>query len=170
MVVKKAKKPKKVRKIIVKAPEKKIKREKKFLKRGLKKEIALAKKASKAKKFFVKKRLHRSRVVSKQTLSKIIAGAFAKAQLDAEKRESSLREFFSKKTVSTAAVAPQAESDEELALRMLDVYFREVARRGLKRSLSLDEVINAYFYALMRMQRSSIELEEIKKIVNEKKF
>ena len=54
-------------------------------------------------------------------------------------------------------------SQEEIALKVLDVYFSEVARRGLKRRLSLDEVINAYFYALLRVKRKAIGIEEVKK-------
>ncbi|MDP2974539.1 MAG: hypothetical protein Q8N60_05800 [Candidatus Diapherotrites archaeon] len=52
--------------------------------------------------------------------------------------------------------------DEEVALRMLNVYFSEIARYGLKRKLTLDEVINAYFYALLRIERKGIEINEIK--------
>lgn len=60
--------------------------------------------------------------------------------------------------------------DEELALRMLEIYFTEVARFGFKRSLVLDEVINAYFYSLARIQRKDIELEEIERIAKKSKF
>ncbi len=125
-------------------------------------------KRRKIKKTIVKKTV-RGTGISKDALSKLIVNAFAKVQSDAEKRESSIKELFSKKTVSTT-VGQRVESDEEIALRMLNVYFREVARRGLKRSLSLDEVINAYFYSLMRIQRKGIELEEICKIVKNSKF
>ena len=55
--------------------------------------------------------------------------------------------------------------DEELALRMLDVYFSEVARHGLKRKLTLDEVVNSYFYALMRVQRKDVELSATKEMI-----
>lgn len=56
-------------------------------------------------------------------------------------------------------------SNEESALNLLDVYFGEVARRGIKRRLSLDEVIDSYFYALLRLERKGIELNEIKGII-----
>jgi len=126
-------------------------------------------KIKRAKKKVAKRIVRKSAVVSKEALSGIIAGAFARVQQDAEKRESSINELFSKRAVSTT-VTPHTESNEELALKMIDVYFREVARRGLKRSLSLDEVVNAYFYSLMRIQRKGIELQEICNIVNKSKF
>jgi len=49
-------------------------------------------------------------------------------------------------------------AEEELALRMIDTYFTEVARYGFKRKLTLDEVVNAYFYSLMRIERKHVEL------------
>jgi len=42
-------------------------------------------------------------------------------------------------------------SDEEVAARILHIYFREVARLGYKRRLSLDEVINAYYYTISKL-------------------
>ena len=65
---------------------------------------------------------------------------------------------------SKAITAQEGEElcDEEVALRMLNVYFSEIARYGLKRKLTLDEVINAYFYALLRIERKGIEINEIK--------
>ncbi len=134
------------------------------------KAVPKRRKIKRAKKPVVKKIVRRrAGSISKGAISKIIVSAFEKVQSDAEKRESSIKEMFSKKAVSTT-VGPREESNEELALRILDVYFREVARRGLKRSLSLDEVINAYFYSLLRIQRKGIELEEICRVVKKSKF
>lgn len=114
-----------------------------------------------------KKAVSRS-IVSERLLSQLIASAVNKAGSDAEKRSNYLKEFVSKKTV-TAGPA-KAESDEDLALRLLKVYFMEVARHGLKRSLSLDEVIDAYFYSLKRVERKDIELKEICKAIKKSKF
>lgn len=40
---------------------------------------------------------------------------------------------------------------EEIAIRLLDIYFKEIARHGFKRSLSLDEVLKAYQYILSKL-------------------
>jgi len=66
---------------------------------------------------------------------------------------------------AVSGVSQRELSDEALALRMLDVYYTEVARRGLKRRLTLDEVINSYFYCLLRVERKQVELKEIEDIV-----
>ncbi len=60
-------------------------------------------------------------------------------------------------------------TDEELALKMLDIYFTEVARLGFKRTLALDEVINTYFYSLARVKRKGVELKEIENILKRSK-
>jgi hypothetical protein len=52
--------------------------------------------------------------------------------------------------------------DEEVALRMVKLYFEEVARLGFKRTLDLDAIINAYFYSLARLKRKDKEIELIK--------
>ncbi len=69
-----------------------------------------------------------------------------------------------KEVVSKTVIPRRVEdlSDEELALKMIDIYFSEVARTGLKRKLSLDEVVNAYFYSLLRIERKGVELTAIK--------
>jgi hypothetical protein len=51
--------------------------------------------------------------------------------------------------------------DEEIAFKIVQTYFKEIARFGLKRQLSLDEIINAYFYALARVKRENIEMSEV---------
>lgn len=68
-------------------------------------------------------------------------------------------------TVSTKGVSSALPCDEELALKMIDVYFGEVARYGLKRKLALDEVVNAYFYCLMRVQRKGVEMNAVKEMI-----
>jgi hypothetical protein len=44
-------------------------------------------------------------------------------------------------------------TNEEVALKLTAVYFQEIARRGYKRKLDLDSIINTYFYLLMKLQR-----------------
>ena len=63
-------------------------------------------------------------------------------------------------------------SDEEVASKILRVYFKEVARLGFKRRLTLDEVINAYYYTLSRLGNKAKAMEEAKKkvIVEEKEI
>ena len=51
-------------------------------------------------------------------------------------------------------------ADEELAAKIVKVYFREVARIGFKRSLTLDEVINAYYYTLSRLEQKEVLMKE----------
>jgi hypothetical protein len=48
---------------------------------------------------------------------------------------------------------------------MIQTYFIEIARQGFKRQLTLDEIINAYFYALARVKRKSMEVGEYDKLV-----
>jgi len=50
-------------------------------------------------------------------------------------------------------------SDEEVATRIVNIYFQEIARLGLKRSLDLDAIINAYFYTLHRLNRKEKEIK-----------
>jgi len=93
-------------------------------------------------------------------IAKIVDGVISGITLGQEMRLKAV------KKLASATKLPSVQeglSQEEIALKMLDVYFTEVARYGLKRKLSLDEVVNAYFYALLRVQRKGIELEEIKK-------
>jgi hypothetical protein len=53
-------------------------------------------------------------------------------------------------------------NDEEVAFRIVRLYFEEIARLGFKRQLDLDQIINAYFYSLKRLGNKD---EEIKKAV-----
>ncbi len=75
------------------------------------------------------------------------------------------------KTISTASLQTTiAPADEDVALKMVRLYFQEIARLGFKRSLDLDEIINAYFYSLCRVKRSGIELPEIIEAVKKSKI
>ena len=61
-------------------------------------------------------------------------------------------------------------TDEEVAARIVQIYFKEVARLGYKRSLTLDEVINAYYYALSRLGNKKTLMESaVKKVILEEK-
>ncbi|MBN2066967.1 MAG: hypothetical protein JW744_00685 [Candidatus Diapherotrites archaeon] len=53
-------------------------------------------------------------------------------------------------------------SNEEIAARIVKIYFREIARLGYKRQLTLDETINAYYYVLSRLGNKGKELENAK--------
>jgi len=56
-------------------------------------------------------------------------------------------------------------SDEEVAYRLVNLYFQEIARLGFKRRLDLDSIINAYLYSLERLKNKEKELEGIKAAV-----
>ncbi|MCX6798655.1 MAG: hypothetical protein NTW59_00990 [Candidatus Diapherotrites archaeon] len=43
-------------------------------------------------------------------------------------------------------------TDEEVAAKIVRIYFEEIARIGVKRRLTLDEVINTHYYALSRLR------------------
>jgi len=51
----------------------------------------------------------------------------------------------------TVVVSEHSLSPQELAYRMLKLFFEEVTHTGFKRSLSLDDLINAYNYSLARV-------------------
>ncbi|MBI4043400.1 MAG: hypothetical protein HY393_01170 [Candidatus Diapherotrites archaeon] len=56
-------------------------------------------------------------------------------------------------------------SEEELALKIVHLFFEEVARTGFKRTLTLDAMINAYFYTLGRLKNKSKEMAIVSKLV-----
>ncbi len=78
------------------------------------------------------------------------------------------------KTVSetrqSLAFDSASNSEEALALRIVRLYFEQIASLGFKRSLDLDEIINAYFYALLRVKRSCIEFPEIVEAIKKNKI
>lgn len=49
-------------------------------------------------------------------------------------------------------------NDEEAAFRIVRLYFEEIARLGFKRSLTLDNMINAYFYTLKKLKNKDAAL------------
>lgn len=60
-----------------------------------------------------------------------------------------------------------ALSNEEVAARLVKIYFKEIARLGYKRRLTLDETINAYYYTLLRLGDKKEEMDKVKKKVLE---
>ncbi len=63
-----------------------------------------------------------------------------------------------------------ALSDEEVATRIVEIYFKEIARLGFKRALTLDEVINAYYYALSKLKGKEAAIKAaMEKVIKEEK-
>ena len=46
-------------------------------------------------------------------------------------------------------------TNDEIAYRLVKLYFDEVARLGVKRSLDLDAVMQAYYYTLERLNNQT---------------
>jgi hypothetical protein len=49
-------------------------------------------------------------------------------------------------------------SDEEIAFKLVELYVIEVSKGHEKRQMGLDTVLNAYFYALLRIKRKNEEM------------
>ncbi|MDD3083827.1 MAG: hypothetical protein PHP82_02280 [Candidatus ainarchaeum sp.] len=61
-------------------------------------------------------------------------------------------------------------NDDEVAFRIVRLYFEEIARLGFKRQLDLDQIINAYFYVLKKLNNKDELLEKaLKKMSDEEK-
>ena len=61
-------------------------------------------------------------------------------------------------------------NDEEVAFKVVRLYFEEIARLGFKRQLDLDQIINAYFYALKKLgNKEAAMAEAMKKIMSDEK-
>ncbi len=74
-----------------------------------------------------------------------------------------------KKTIAGAVYTKAGGlPDEEVAYRLVKLYFEDISRPSLKRKVNLDAVINAYFYALRRIKNKEKELKTIRHIVEEK--
>ncbi len=56
-------------------------------------------------------------------------------------------------------------TNEDVAARIVQIYFKEIARLGYKRTLTLDETINAYYYVLSKLGNKKVLLEEVKQKV-----
>ena len=55
--------------------------------------------------------------------------------------------------------------NEEIAFRIVKLYFEEVARLGFKRGLDLDSIMNAYYYTLYRLENHDDTTERIKRMI-----
>ena len=67
-------------------------------------------------------------------------------------------EIYSSKIPAIAVSTNDYElPDEEIAYRMIKLYFTDLVRHRHKRALTLDEVINAYLYALVREKKWDTE-------------
>ncbi|MFA5931266.1 MAG: hypothetical protein WC821_03060 [archaeon] len=61
-------------------------------------------------------------------------------------------------------------NDEEVAFRIVRLYFEEIARTGFKRQLDLDQMVNAYFYTLKQLKNKDKAMKSIsEKIIREEK-
>lgn len=102
---------------------------------------------------------------TKRTITRIVRSA---PQMDVSKLTQAFESSVSSHSISKSdlkeAFAPDAE---EIAFKMIQTYFIEIARQGFKRQLTLDEMINAYFYALARVKRKNIEMTEVEAAVKE---
>lgn len=56
-------------------------------------------------------------------------------------------------------------TNEEMSTKLVNLYLQEVARLGMKRNLTLDEVINAYYYALHRLSKKEDAMQRMAKSV-----
>ncbi len=52
----------------------------------------------------------------------------------------------------------QSIPDEEMAFKLVQLYVSDVSRKGEKRQMGLDTIINAYFYTLLRLQKKKKEM------------
>lgn len=97
---------------------------------------------------------YRTKTVPAKTVTRVVERG---SNIDA----AAIREIIASTIASTRTVAQESTvtstsisaEDEEVAFRIVQTYFKEVARYGMKKQLSLDEIINAYFYALAKVKR-----------------
>lgn len=78
-----------------------------------------------------------------------------------------LNKLFSSSITKSNIKDAMAPDDEEIAFRILQTYFIEVARLGFKRRLTLDEIIDAYFYSLARVKLGGASVDDIAKAARE---
>ena len=75
---------------------------------------------------------------------------------DAKMMREMLSSSMSSKSISREDISSMINpDDEEIAFKIVQTYFKEIARYGFKKQLTLDEIINAYFYSLARVKRKS---------------
>ncbi len=72
-----------------------------------------------------------------------------------------------KKVTRTVYKRTPGLPDEEVAYRLVKLYFGDIARASVRRSIDLDSTINAYFYTLKRVENKEKELKAVQRIVEE---
>jgi hypothetical protein len=97
-------------------------------------------------------------VVEKVDYNKLI-GLFS----DSLSTSMSKIETVSKSDISSALNV----DDEEIAFKIVQTYFKEIARFGFKKQLTLDEIVDAYLYALARVKRNESQNLEVAKRVQD---
>jgi hypothetical protein len=55
---------------------------------------------------------------------------------------------------------------EELAFRLVELYVNQIADSQEKRRMGLDTIMNAYFYALLRLTRKEKEMQAFEKALS----
>jgi len=101
----------------------------------------------------------------RRTVTRIVS---ANSGFNATELKSVLESSVSSHSLSKTDLKEAFSADaEEIAFKIIQTYFMEIARLGFKRQLTLDEIINAYFYALARVKRSGIEMSEVEAAVKE---
>ena len=55
--------------------------------------------------------------------------------------------------------------DDELAFKLVELYVTEVSKGHEKRQMGLDTLLNAYFYALLRIARKNKEIGALSQAV-----
>lgn len=113
----------------------------------------------------IKYRTRTVQIKPKRTITRIVNKG---NNFDAAMMREMIASSMSSKSISrediVSAINPD---DEEIAFKIIQTYFKEIARYGFKKQLTLDEIINAYFYALARVKRRENSNSDLSKAVKE---
>jgi hypothetical protein len=84
-----------------------------------------------------------------------------RAMMTSAMNSSASKTTTTEKSVSVKDIKEAVAADEEeVAFKLVQTYFKEIARFGLKKQLTLDEIIDAYIYSLAKVKRNeSMHLE-----------
>lgn len=162
---KRRKKRKVTKKVVVKRKPRKKPKKKKFAgKKPAKKRVV----RRKPKKKRTVKRIIPPKVVTRTVTKRVVE----RETVPLDKIRIALQSLMAStsKTVEHVSVADTDISEEEVALSMVQLYFKEVARLGYKAGLDLDKVINAYFYSLSRVRRRDEEMHRIIEAIKKSKL
>ena len=97
---------------------------------------------------------YRTRTVVKKVASKPVKRTYTKVVHSSPSIDVSQLTKAFESSMSTHSLSKRdlkeafSTGEEEIAFKIIQTYFIEIARQGFKRQLTLDEIINAYFYAL----------------------